>query len=183
MRRVLGLRSERYDVSQAVLVLMFQTYWRFHSIGALLLRNQKASCSDLGPGTWSTGWGFSGVLQCLWGTYRYTASHYCHDYFHWYHSQFNILVSFHSAIHGLSRLGNLIFIGPCIIVITEEFYFSLQPGHYSSLTGPNLQHTANQERSDQYGNQHRSRELLMMGIVMPETCWAYKRYNKIISDI
>ena len=47
---------------------------------------------------------------------------------------------------------------------------SLQPGHYSSLTAPNLQHTANQERYDQCGNQHHSRELLMMGIVMPETC-------------
>ena len=23
----------------------------------------------------------------------------------------------------------------------------------------------------------------MMGIVMPETCWAYKKYNKIISGI
>jgi len=23
----------------------------------------------------------------------------------------------------------------------------------------------------------------MMGIVVPETCWAYKNYNKIISDI
>ena len=23
----------------------------------------------------------------------------------------------------------------------------------------------------------------MMGIVVPETCWAYKKYNKIISDI
>jgi len=30
--------------------------------------------------------------------------------------------------------------------------FSLQPGHYSSLTAPNLQHTANQERNDQCGN-------------------------------
>jgi len=47
---------------------------------------------------------------------------------------------------------------------------SLQPGHYSSLTAPNLQHTANQERNDQCGNQHHSRELLMMGVVMPETC-------------
>jgi len=28
-----------------------------------------------------------------------------------------------------------------------------------------------------------SRELLMMGIVMPEKCWAYKKYNKIISAI
>ena len=48
--------------------------------------------------------------------------------------------------------------------------FNLQPRHYSSLTAPNLQHTANQERNDQFGNQHYSRELLMMGIVVPETC-------------
>jgi len=33
-----------------------------------------------------------------------------------------------------------------------------------------FQPTANQERNDQCGNQHHSRELLMMGIVMPETC-------------
>ena len=38
----------------------------------------------------------------------------------------------------------------------------LQPGHYSSLTAPNLQLTVNQERNDQCGNQHYSRELLMM---------------------
>ena len=44
------------------------------------------------------------------------------------------------------------------------------PGHYSSLTAPNLQPTANQEQNDQCGNQHYSRELLMMGIVVPETC-------------
>ena len=43
-------------------------------------------------------------------------------------------------------------------------------GHYSSLTAPKLQPTANQERNDQCGNQHHSRELLMMDIVMPETC-------------
>ena len=45
----------------------------------------------------------------------------------------------------------------------------LQPGHYSSLTAPNLQHTANQEGNGQCGNQYYSRELLMMGIVVPET--------------
>jgi len=45
----------------------------------------------------------------------------------------------------------------------------LQPGHYSSLTAPNLQHTANLERNDQCGKQHHSREFLMMGIVMIET--------------
>jgi len=47
---------------------------------------------------------------------------------------------------------------------------SLQPGHHCSLTSPNLQPTANQERHDQCGKQHHSRELLMMGIVMLETC-------------
>jgi hypothetical protein len=48
--------------------------------------------------------------------------------------------------------------------------YSLQPRHYSSLPAPNLEPTANQERNDQCGNQHYSRELLMMDIVVPETC-------------
>jgi len=48
--------------------------------------------------------------------------------------------------------------------------FSLQPGHYSNLTAPNLQPTANQERNDQCGNQHYIRELLVMDIAVPETC-------------
>ena len=47
---------------------------------------------------------------------------------------------------------------------------TLQPGHHSNLTAPNLQHTANQERHNQCGKQYHSRELLMMGIVMLETC-------------
>jgi hypothetical protein len=46
----------------------------------------------------------------------------------------------------------------------------LQPEHYSSLPASNLQPTANQEQNDQRGNQHYSREPLMMGIVIPETC-------------
>jgi len=45
----------------------------------------------------------------------------------------------------------------------------LQPGHYSNLTAPNLKPTANQEQNDQCGNQHYNRELLMMGVVVPET--------------
>jgi len=61
--------------------------------------------------------------------------------------------------------------------------FSLQPGHYSSLAAPNLQPTANQERNDQCGNQKHSRKLVMMGIAVLETCWAYKKYNKIVSGI
>ena len=65
----------------------------------------------------------------------------------------------------------------------DQSYFSLQLGHYPNLTAPNLQPTANQERNDQRGNQRYSSELLMMGIVVPETCWDYKKYNKIISGI
>jgi len=51
----------------------------------------------------------------------------------------------------------------------EESCFSLQPGHYSSLSAPNHKPTANQDRNGQCGNQHYSSELLMMGIVVPET--------------
>jgi len=61
--------------------------------------------------------------------------------------------------------------------------FSRHPGHYSSLTASNLQPTSNQERSDQCGNQHYSRELLMMRVLVPETCRAYKKYSKVISNI
>ena len=61
--------------------------------------------------------------------------------------------------------------------------FSLQPGHHSSLTEPNLQPTANQDRNNQCGIQHHSRELLMMGIVVRDICLAYKKYNKITGDI
>ena len=52
----------------------------------------------------------------------------------------------------------------------KEVCFSLHPGHYSSLTAPNPQPTATQEQNDQCGNQHCSRELLMMDTVVPETC-------------
>jgi len=53
---------------------------------------------------------------------------------------------------------------------TTELCLSLQPGHHSSLTSRNLQHTANQEQQDQCGKQHHSRELLMLSIVILETC-------------
>jgi len=39
-----------------------------------------------------------------------------------------------------------------------------------SLPAANFQPTATQERDGKCGNQHYSRELLMMGIVVPETC-------------
>ena len=54
---------------------------------------------------------------------------------------------------------------------------------FAVITAPNLQPTANQGWNDQCGNQHHSRELLMMGIIVPKTCWAYKKCNKITSGI
>ena len=54
----------------------------------------------------------------------------------------------------------------------------IQPNHT-----PNLQHTSNQEQHDQCGNSPNSRKLLMMDILMSETCWAHKKWNKITSDI
>jgi len=92
------------------------------------------------------------------------------------------------AGHGLkSNQICFLFISFCIYYTLNVYLLftccSLQPRHYSSLTSPSLQHTANQERNDQCGNQHHSRELPMMGIVMPEICWVYKKYNKIINSI
>jgi len=52
----------------------------------------------------------------------------------------------------------------------SENGYRLQPGHLFNLPAPNFQPTATQERDDQCGNQHYSRELLMMGIAEPETC-------------
>jgi len=66
---------------------------------------------------------------------------------------------------GLLYVGGEVLLGWSSVV-----GFSLQPGHYSSLTTPHLQHTANQEVNDQCGKQHHSHELLMMGIVMLKTC-------------
>ena len=39
-----------------------------------------------------------------------------------------------------------------------------------SLPAPNFQPTATQEPDGPCGNQHYSRELLLMGIIVPETC-------------
>ena len=48
--------------------------------------------------------------------------------------------------------------------------YSLQPGHLSSLPAPTFQPTATQEPDGPCGNQHYSRQLLMMGTVLSETC-------------
>ena len=60
---------------------------------------------------------------------------------------------------------------------------NLEPGHLSSLPAPKFQPTANQEPDGPCGNQHYSRELLMIGIVVPETRWAYHKQKITTSSI
>ena len=62
--------------------------------------------------------------------------------------------------------------------------FSLQHGHYSKPVAPNLQHTQRTEnKSTDVVIQQHSCKLLMMDILMSETCWVHKKWNKIASDI
>ena len=70
-----------------------------------------------------------------------------------------------------------------VFVLQAELCFSLQHGHHSNPSAPNLQHTSNQEQKTNVAIQQNSHELLMMGIWMSETCWAHKKWNKIASDI
>ena len=46
-----------------------------------------------------------------------------------------------------------------------------------------LQHTPNKNNTTNVAIQQNSRKLLMMDILMSETCWAHKKWNKIASDI
>ena len=52
--------------------------------------------------------------------------------------------------------------------------WNLQHEYQSNPTTPKLQNTSNQEQYDQ---------CCMMDILLSETCWAHKRWNKIASDI
>ena len=56
-----------------------------------------------------------------------------------------MLLNYHIGLFVLGSLcvGDLVRLG---------LSFSLQHGYYSNATAPNLQHTANQEQNDQYGN-------------------------------
>ena len=60
--------------------------------------------------------------------------------------------------------------------------FSLQHGSHSNPTTPKLQHTSKQEHTTNVVIQYKSRKLLMMNILMSETYWAHKKWNKIASD-
>ena len=61
--------------------------------------------------------------------------------------------------------------------------WSPQHGHNSNPTTPKLQHTKNRKQNDDVVIQQNSRKLLMMDILMSETCWAHKMWNQIASDI
>jgi len=61
---------------------------------------------------------------------------------------------------------------------------SVQAGWISvRAAGCSVQPTATQESDGPCGNQYCSREFLMMGIAVPETCLAYHTCNKIKSSI
>ena len=57
-------------------------------------------------------------------------------------------------------------------------HFSLQHGYHAKPNTPKHQHTSNQEHSTNVVIQQNSRKLLMMDILMSETCWAHKKWNK-----
>ena len=78
------------------------------------------------------------------------------------------------------------FIGPCIIVTVEELKTNLmslailfQHEHYSKPTTPGLLNTQRTgSGTTDVVVQQRSRGLLMMDILMSETCWEHKKWNK-----
>ena len=72
--------------------------------------------------------------------------------------------------------------GSQLLKLTETRY-QLQPSDKELHIYINATRSIFTEWYDVCGNRHYSRELLMMSIVMPETCWASKKYNKIISGI
>ena len=94
--------------------------------------------------------------------------------------------------------GNLMFIGPCIIVILEEWetnlmslaiFISRQNTSHQTHTTIHrkftlpLNHPSLQNKTTDVVIQQHSRKLLMMDILMSETCWAHKKWHKIASDI
>jgi len=57
-----------------------------------------------------------------------------------------------------------------LLVGVLESCYSLRYGHSSILPALNFQPAATGEPHGLYGNQRYRRELLMMGIIVPETC-------------
>jgi len=61
---------------------------------------------------------------------------------------------------------------------TAQHSFSLLHEYHPNPATPNLQHTSNQEHTTNVVIQQNSRKLLMMDILMSETCWEHKKWNK-----
>jgi len=61
--------------------------------------------------------------------------------------------------------------------------FSLQHGYHSNPTTPNSNTHRTKNNTTNVVIQQNSRKLLMLDILMSETCWAHKKWNKIASDI
>jgi len=53
-----------------------------------------------------------------------------------------------------------------------------QHGYHANPTTPKHQHTSNQKHTTNLVIQQNSHKLLMMDILMSETCWAHKNWNK-----
>jgi len=73
--------------------------------------------------------------------------------------------------------------GLMCVGVSVKLCFSLQHRYHSNPTTPKLQHTSNQEHTTNVVIQQNSRKLLIMDILMSETWWAHKKWNKITSDI
>ena len=61
--------------------------------------------------------------------------------------------------------------------------FSLQHGYHSNQPHWNSNTHRTKKNTTNVVIQQNSRKLLMMDILMSETCWAHKKWNKIASDI
>jgi len=75
----------------------------------------------------------------------------------------------------------LLYVSNSWEVPLTQLGFSLQHGYHSNPTTTNLLYTTN-ITTNVVIHRH-SRKLLVMDILMSETCWAHKKWNKIASDI
>jgi len=58
-----------------------------------------------------------------------------------------------------------------------------QAGYVSGLQAITCDQQQPKQPDGPCGNEHYSNELLMMGIILSETCWVYRKFNKIIWSI
>ena len=93
-----------------------------------------------------------------------------------------MLLNYHSGrlVLGSLCVGDLVRLGLSSVRVAD---FSLQNEHHLKPAAPksNTQRTEN-KTTDVVIQQH-SRKLLMMDVLLSETCWAHKKWNKVASDI